>query len=105
MANPDTSYHFELLTVINKEAEKYKDFIEAGFDKELIELYAKYFDNLPKLCLIDYEKTKILAVHGGLPRFREHLHYKSFKELINSKDNIEIEQWKNMVWSHPYDGD
>ena len=105
MANPDISYHFELLTQINKNPEKHQNHIKAGLDKELIKLYANYFDNLPKLCLIDYEEAKILAVHGGLPRFKKHLPYKNFDELLHSQDYIGIEQWKNMLWSDPYDGD
>jgi len=102
MANPDDSYHFEILTAINNNPDEYKHLISQGYDKELIILYAKFFDSLPVLSLFDFPEIRILGVHGGLPRFRK-LEAKNVEELLNQKDDIGISQYWNMLWSDPYD--
>ena len=102
MANPDNSYHFEILTVINNNPDKYAHYISEGYDKELTILYAKFFDNLPVLSLFDFPKIRILGVHGGLPRFKK-LKAENLEELLNQKDDIGISQCHNMLWSDPYD--
>ncbi|MEA2019280.1 MAG: metallophosphoesterase family protein [Campylobacterota bacterium] len=109
MANADMTYLFDFLTLLATN-EKYKDY---GVSKELIKLYADFFDSMPTVALFNFNNIKICAMHGGLPRvdlnsedYYGSENYESFNKLLGSdtKDSVGIRQKINMLWSDPYDG-
>lgn len=108
-------YHFDTLTfLVNSDSETNKAFVkENGIDKELIELYASFFESMPTVALFNFENIKICAVHGGLPRpnlnsenFFGSKEFDNFNSLLDehTKDSVGITQKINMIWSDPYDG-
>lgn len=108
-------YHFDLLTfLVNTEDEKHKAIKEKnGIDKELIELYAEFFDSMATVALFHFHNIKICATHGGLPRpnlnaqdYFEGEEFSSFNKLLDvtTKDSVGIAQKTNMLWSDPCNG-
>jgi hypothetical protein len=84
MLNADMSYLFNFLTLLSTD-EKYKTY---GVTKELIKLYADFFDSMPTLALFNFRNIKVCAMHGGLPRANLNCNdyyssdeYKSFNRL------------------------
>ncbi len=113
-ASPN-GYHFDLLTfLLHSDNDQHKEIVKKnGIDKELIELYAQFFDSMPTVALFNFDEIKICAVHGGLPRpnlttngYFVSQEFESFNTLLADEtvDSVGIKQKINMIWSDPYDG-
>lgn len=113
-ASPN-SYHFDLLTyLINSDSEKNKIFVkDNNIDKNLIELYAHFFESMPYVALFNFKEIKICAMHGGLPRpdlasknYYDNKNFDSFNTLLDDKtlDCVGIKQKINLLWTDPYEG-
>jgi len=98
------SYFFTFLNMLSNH-EEYKN----SFPKHFIESYAKYFDYLPIVGLLNFNKVKIMVVHGGLPR--ANLYIDNYYEDISlnkyldkqKKDFIGMTIPNSLLWSDPYD--
>ena len=78
---------------------------DPNFDRELLDLYQEFMNNLNIMAFIISEKTCIKAVHGGIPRpdNKDHFYYiTNHKQFTDqSLDPLEFKIRDCVLWSDP----